>query len=76
VTTSARTYTTLRDSIRPGLHPEADFTEFDGHGIEIDAVDAAADDVAECGLVVFRAEGRKRDTARSLRGAPCLFCRG
>jgi hypothetical protein len=30
-----------------GFEPEVDFAEFDGHGVDVDAVEAAPDDVAE-----------------------------
>ena len=38
-----------------GFHPEADLAQLDGHGVEVYAVDAAADDVAQRALDLWGA---------------------
>ncbi len=50
------------------LEPEADLGEFGGHGVEVDAVDAAGDDVVEGVLDVGRGWARRRRCGR-WRGA-------
>ena len=37
-----------------GLEPEGDLAELDGHGVDVHAVEAVADDVAQGGLVEER----------------------
>jgi hypothetical protein len=40
-----------------GFQPEGDAAEFDGHGVDVHAVEAAAGDFAEGVAVVVRADG-------------------
>ena len=56
-----------------GLHPEADLAQLDGHGVEVHAVDAASDDVAQGALHVWGAgfEAVAADLGESVGGAAC-----